>query len=49
MANKENLLQYNPAIPYHGDAFLLTAFTGVLGPYSYTGWRHETMAWKEGA
>jgi glycine cleavage system aminomethyltransferase T len=50
MANQETRLLFNPAIPYSADAVLLQGLViGLVGPYEYTGWRDETMAWKETA
>ena len=53
MDEKRSYLTLNPAIPYDKEAVIYS--TGRPGPNSgalaheYTGWRSETMAWKETA
>jgi glycine cleavage system aminomethyltransferase T len=49
--NKQEMFMLNPSIPYEFDTVQLWAPFGgsVVVPFEYTGWRDETLAWKNSA
>ena len=42
-------IQFTPVMPWQHDAALLMSFGPVVVPFEYTGWRDETLSWKNGA
>jgi glycine cleavage system aminomethyltransferase T len=46
---QSNAQKCYPATPINEDAFLLFRAGPVLRPYEYTGWRDETLSWKNTA
>ncbi len=43
------MLMFTPVMPWQHDAVLLYTFGPVLTPFEYTGWRRETLSWKDSA
>lgn len=47
--NKQEMFLHAPAIPYEGDCVKFLGRFSTVAPLEFTGWRDETMAWKDGA
>ena len=47
--SKPDMLTMIPSIPYEGDVSRFFAMYGWVVPFEFTGWRDETLAWKETA
>ena len=47
--NKQDLFMFTPATPFQGDCSNFHMQGPVLAPLEFTGWRDETLAWKDGA
>ena len=47
--NKQDTLTMVPTIPYEYDVDKFIDKFGALVPLEFTGWRDETMAWKNSA
>ena len=47
--NNQDVFLHSPAIPYEGDCVKFYKRGPIVVPFEFTGWRDETMAWKESA
>jgi glycine cleavage system aminomethyltransferase T len=47
--NKPDMLTMIPTIPFEGDVSRFFYMYGWVVPFEFSGWRDETMSWKEGA
>ena len=47
--NKQDIFVHVPAVPYEGDCSHFLGLYGGVVPFEYTGWRDETLAWKNSA
>jgi vanillate/3-O-methylgallate O-demethylase len=47
--NQPDMLMFVPTTPFEGDCANFHLQGPVLAPLEFTGWRDETLAWKDGA
>jgi hypothetical protein len=47
--NKQDMSMFVPTTPHEGDCANFHLQGPVLAPLEFTGWRDETLAWKNGA